>query len=244
MKIRFLFYVVGSIALLVILLFVVNFVLNKPNEIRYNKFDKSADATRAYLNTGLFQDKQLVLFFNKDKMDKAPQTWEELKNFVIKKKNTSLNIPVIALGRADNIAYSSQIFIALLKQENAVWPDDLSSDLGNRVLQFYNEFANPDKKVYTWNKDMPDSLEAFAQNKVLMIFALFKDRVKFTNMNYGIARMPVIKGSKINNFDVHKDMPASADAIMSEMIESVADNRATISQAIQKAYQEISDIGL
>jgi len=190
-------------------------------------------------------ENELVLFYNKDFVGQAPHTWGELKNKIIELKqeycpSQCRDLSFFALGRADNVAYSSQIFALLTLQQGLNWPE-FNNDLGERALKFYNEFGNKQKKVYNWDKDQANSLQTFADGSLAMVVARMQDKEKFSQINYGLAQVPVIANSNIVNID-YPQISTSADAILCEMIESVADNRASFEQAINKAYKEIKEL--
>jgi ABC-type glycerol-3-phosphate transport system substrate-binding protein len=62
------------------------------------------------------------------------------------------------------------------------------------ALQFYTDFANPRKTVYSWNKNYERSREAFAANKVAMYAGFASEIPVLTklnpNLNYDIALWP------------------------------------------------------
>ena len=75
---------------------------------------------------------------------------------------------------------------------------------GLEAIQFYVDFATPSKEVYTWNETFPNSLDAFAQGKVAMMFGYnshiaYLESKRQGKLNYAITSMPQIEGrSEIN----------------------------------------------
>ncbi|MEK7656112.1 MAG: extracellular solute-binding protein [Patescibacteria group bacterium] len=73
-----------------------------------------------------------------------------------------------------------------------------------QALEFYTDFANPGKEVYTWNKDQPNSLEAFLQGKSAFFFGysyhLPTIRARAPKLNLGIAPLPQIEGNPTVNY--------------------------------------------
>lgn len=169
----------------------------------------------------------LALFYNKDFLNSAgvalaPDTWDDLiinlDKLVQRNKWGGIERAGAALGTAENINHSTDILALLMLQNgtNIVDKDKKSAAFdqsifleektyypGQDALRFYTEFANPSKKAYTWNRQMPNSLDAFIEAKTAMMFnysyniSTIKDRAPYLNL--GISSMPQIKD---RNFDV------------------------------------------
>ena len=133
----------------------------------------------------------LALFYNKKLLANAqiltpPTTWDEFQEDV--KKLTLVDDKGkfiqsgVALGTANNVPRSFDILSMLMMQNgttmigaggasfNQPLPTDRTYLPGVSALQFYTDFANPGKKVYSWNNDMPDALESFMAGKVAFFF--------------------------------------------------------------------------
>jgi len=175
----------------------------------------------------LFVD-TLALIYNKDFLNSAgisspPETWEDLVDDLDKltKKDQWGNIlkAGAAMGTAKNIHRSTDILSLLMLQNGTqmVGSDkqkvtfDESITLkgesyrpGYDALRFYTEFANPSKRVYTWNRQAHYSIDAFIEGKTAMIFDYayelsdIKNRAPY--LNFGVAPMPQIKGRE---FDIN-----------------------------------------
>ncbi|MDO8497912.1 MAG: extracellular solute-binding protein [bacterium] len=121
----------------------------------------------------------LVLFYNdslfkKAGISKAPASWEEVINDVgnltVKGPDGKLITSGIALGTSsENIEHFSNIFGVILLQ-NGGDLKKLNEKSAAEALQFYRQFAE-DSKISTWDSSMPNSVTAFAQEKVAMIIA-------------------------------------------------------------------------
>ena len=120
----------------------------------------------------------LGLYYNEDLFAAAgitapPATWEELLALVpklAKPEGNGFAVSAIALGTAGNIENYSDILATMFMQNGA----NLASPKGKEAeetLAFYRKFANPTDPVYTWNETMDNSMYAFANGKVAMIFA-------------------------------------------------------------------------
>jgi multiple sugar transport system substrate-binding protein len=136
----------------------------------------------------------LVMFYNRDILNRAdiataPDNWNDFLQDVSKitRLDNAGNIIVggAALGTADNIIRFSDILSVLMMQNGAIMtnaanqatfhliPNTFTSRSfvpGIEALRFYTDFAQPTKNAYSWNNDMPDSLEAFMQERVAFFF--------------------------------------------------------------------------
>jgi len=164
----------------------------------------------------------LVLFYNRDLLNNAgiplpPNDWltlqENVKALTYQNQDGDLAQSGIALGTADNIERGVDILSLLMMQNGAqmtidgqvtfglVPPGfpDKSYNPGPEAIKFYTDFANPSKEVYTWNEKFPNSIEAFAQGQVAMIFGYnyhipYLETKRQGKLNYGITSIPQIEG--------------------------------------------------
>jgi len=163
----------------------------------------------------------LALFYNKDLLNSAgiaspPANWEQFNSAVEKltqrdSKNNILRAGA-ALGTSQNINRSTDILAMLMIQSGArmILEDksgaafDLSSTLANnqsfnpgeQALIFYTNFANPLKKVYTWNQYQHYSIDAFIEgNAAMMInysYQIPVVKARSPHLNFGVAAIPQI----------------------------------------------------
>jgi len=169
-----------------------------------------------------FSIDNLALFYNRDLLDAAgiatpPTTWTEVKEAV--KKTTLLDSQNniiqagIALGGAENIPRAVDIVSLLMMQNgtqmtaggkvNFQAPPTGSSDKsyipGLEALNFYTDFADPVKEVYSWNQDMQNALDEFISGKLAMMYGysyqlpVIKSRAP--KLDIGIAPMTQIQGA-------------------------------------------------
>jgi len=170
----------------------------------------------------------LILFYNRDLLNNAgiplpPNDWltlqENVKALTYQNQDGDLIQSGIALGTADNVERAVDILSLLMMQNGAqmtiegqitfglVPPGfpDKSYNPGPEAIKFYTDFANPSKEVYTWNKKFPDSIDAFAQGRVAMIFGYsyhvpYLEAKRQGKLNYGITGIPQIEGRPEVNF--------------------------------------------
>ncbi|MDD4290239.1 MAG: extracellular solute-binding protein [Patescibacteria group bacterium] len=159
----------------------------------------------------------LAMFYNRDMLDdagipKPPIVWSDEKNsddFVDQvkkitqlKKDGSFKQSGTALGTINNITNASDIIALFLMQAdtnfaNARGTINLSSNkkITLAAINFYNDFSNPVKDIYSWNKDQSNSLEAFKGGQTAFFFGYpyHKDQISQNQINYGISTIPQLQ---------------------------------------------------
>lgn len=170
----------------------------------------------------------LALYVNRDILNaagipSAPATWEEFQAAVKKiaklDKNGQLTQAAASLGLAKNVERASDIVLLLMMQNGATIVNEVGRLVFNEIpeallfrranpaadaLRFYTDFANPDKEVYTWNKELPNSPEAFMLGKTAFFFGyayhLPMVKARAPKLNLAIVKMPQIAGNPEINF--------------------------------------------
>ena len=166
----------------------------------------------------------IVMYWNKDLFSSAgisqpPQYWDEFAEDVqiFTEKNEAGNITQsgTALGELSNIRNGKDILSMLIIQSgNPIIKTDNSGNLKITLeeedisgkspaadsVKFFNDFSNPNKNVYSWNKALPSADTAFAKGALAMYFGYASEapRIKAQNphLNFDIAEVPQIKGDK------------------------------------------------
>lgn len=167
----------------------------------------------------------LVLYYNKDLLAQEgiavpPETWQEFvedvpKITVVNEQDQVLRSGA-ALGAHENVQRYFDILSVLMMQNGATMTDGGSvrfngeSELrggyypGLAATQFFTDFANPKKSVYSWTPDQPDSLEAFTsgQTAFFLGYEYHLDQVKqrAPSLNFGISALPQINQSQRVNY--------------------------------------------
>ncbi len=164
----------------------------------------------------------LALYYNRDLLNSAgitsaPRFWnkdfqQNIKKLSKQDTKKGLVQSGIALGTAKNINRFSDILAVLMMQNGAVMtngdqitfqavPNNMSESYnpGLEALRFYTDFANPNKEIYSWNNDIPNSLEAFTSGNLAMMigysFNLAQIKSQAPKLNFGIAKLPQIEGN-------------------------------------------------
>ncbi|HCA66726.1 MAG TPA: hypothetical protein DEP11_00540, partial [Candidatus Jacksonbacteria bacterium] len=70
-------------------------------------------------------------------------------------------------------------------------------NIGLEALRFYTDFADPVKKVYTWNESQEHALEAFKQGRIAYMFGYSYNlpEIRASRVNFGVAPLPVPVGA-------------------------------------------------
>jgi len=119
----------------------------------------------------------LVLICNFDLLKKAgieslPTTWDELIEMVpkltVKDPSGKILTAGVALGLASNVEHFSDIF-ALMLYQNGGDIKKLDSEEAVGALETYRRFAEGENSF--WDETLPNSITAFVQEKVAIIFA-------------------------------------------------------------------------
>lgn len=168
----------------------------------------------------------LSLYYNQDIFNAAgiydpPKTWDEFKDdaqkLAIFDEKGGIIRAGAAIGFDKNVNRSTDILNLLMLQSGstivdvertkAVFADPLKDkddkvySVGGMALQFYTDFANPAKKVYTWNPNMDYSIDMFYQGRAAMMFNYSYHiptiRAKAPKLKFAVAPMPQISGATL-----------------------------------------------
>lgn len=157
----------------------------------------------------------LALFYNQDIFDNyaiavPPRDWLQFKNLVpkLRKIDSEGNLirAAAAIGGSEKTVHNAADILSLLMlqagtemtTENFTGASFVFSlkggEPGVESLNFYTDFADPKDLYYTWNENMPYSLDAFAQGTAAMVFeyASRKEILKIKNpfLKIKISPMP------------------------------------------------------
>lgn len=166
----------------------------------------------------------LAVFYNKDMLNTAgivrpPRNWEEFNKDVelLTKFDSNGNITQAgaAMGTARNINRSTDILAALMVQNGTQMTDVTNTAAtftrtvsgqrtGENALQYYTDFANPEKAVYTWNDSQHYSIDAFVEGGLAMMIN-YSHQIptissRFQRLNFGIAPLPQFSELDAKNY--------------------------------------------
>ncbi len=171
----------------------------------------------------------LALYYNRDLLNKAgiptpPETWDQFHAQVRRLTKLDAEGKVVqagaGLGLGTNVERSPDI-LALLMMQNGAEMTDENGDIffsripralsgqrsvapGLEAIRFYADFANPSKDVYTWDKDQPNSMDAFIRGTSAFFmgydYQLPLIRARAPKLNLGLTQAPQIAGSEEKQF--------------------------------------------
>lgn len=146
-----------------------------------------------------------LLVYNKKALSNAgiatpPKDWEALidaaKKITVKNQENQIQFSGIALGTAENIEHFSDIIAGMFLQNGVNLVALEGNQNANSVLEAYTAFATPPND--TWNETMPNSILAFANEKVAMIFVPYWQLEVLRQLNpdldFGVSIFPQVRG--------------------------------------------------
>lgn len=153
----------------------------------------------------------LVMYWNRDIFSNVgiaipPKTWEEFFSLShkITKKDDNLNIfrSAVSFGEFKNVAHAKEIISMLVMQTG----NSITQRSGNRIdvsldsesteeaIDFFTQFSNPVKSVYTWNRSLPSSEKYFISGDLALYFGFASEleglQKKNPNLNFDVTNVP------------------------------------------------------
>ncbi len=145
----------------------------------------------------------------------APSTWEAVTGLASslnkESQGQSLTKSLIALGTYENVENARAALSLLFLQSgysltartangmrttlNDPSKDVYGSSPAESALNFYTEFANPGKTVYSWNRSLPNSRQAFLAGDLALYLGFASERAELAeanpNLDFDMAAVPV-----------------------------------------------------
>lgn len=160
----------------------------------------------------------LALFYNRDLLNQAkiavpPTSYDEfisdISKLAVLDKEGNIIQAGAALGSVNNIPRAADILFLFMIQNRTNmtdasgekvdfmhnFPEDPEKFPGVVALEFFTQFADENKEVYTWNENLPDALELFSQGKLAFFFG-YSYQIPLIEqqsqglINYGITSIP------------------------------------------------------
>ncbi len=163
----------------------------------------------------------IVLYWNRDIFSSSgiaqiPQFWIDFMSVVpaLTKLDTAGNVVQsgAAFGEFSNVKNAKEIISMLVLQTNnplldsrtmkVVWNEKEKQPESpvESAVRFFNEFSNPKKPTYSWNRSLKNSDDMFAFGSLAMYFGYageFKHiKEKNPHLNFDVAVVPQIKPAK------------------------------------------------
>lgn len=123
----------------------------------------------------------------KKKLTSSLTTWQDLTDvvpYITLKSGDDISRSAVALGTSLNVERSYDILSSLMMQNGTQMTDDTltsaafnlqqpgaakGANPGLEAFNFYLRFSNPSDPLYTWNNEMPNSVDAFENGQVAMM---------------------------------------------------------------------------
>ncbi|MDQ3076664.1 MAG: extracellular solute-binding protein [bacterium] len=161
----------------------------------------------------------MVMYWNRDIFSNAliatpPKTWEEFLSLAptLTKRDNATNIvrSAVGLGEYNNVTHAKEILSMLFMQAGtpitARYGNKVQSQLvgtqegvvsaGEQTLLFFTQFADPIKKVYSWNRSLPATKTYFTSNRLGIYFGFASEfrelKALNPNLNFDVAVVPQI----------------------------------------------------
>jgi ABC-type glycerol-3-phosphate transport system substrate-binding protein len=167
-----------------------------------------------------------IMYWNRDLfasagVAKPPTYWNDFLDMAprLTSLDASGNIKksAVALGEWSNVVGAKNIMALLLLQAGDAivvrgetgalvsvlgrTPEGVQENPAASALQFYTEFANPSKTIYSWNRSLPNSQNSFVAGDLAVYLGPASDYPTITNRNpnlhFGVALVPQIEGNAV-----------------------------------------------
>jgi len=200
----------------------------KDNFVDVVSYDVVLDDGKIY-GLPLYVD-TLAMFYNRDLLNNAgisepPLYWnkeflQDIKKLVKQDPKKGILQAGVALGGSSNINRFSDILATLMMQNGVIMLDDSGQVAFNLVpstvkdgdykpgleaIRFYTDFANPTKESYSWNNELPNSLEMFISGNLALMFSYSYDlatiKAQAPKLNFSVTKFPQIEGNPPTNIN-------------------------------------------
>ena len=171
----------------------------------------------------LFVD-PLVMYWNKDMFSSAgvstpPTKWSDFPLLVGKLTESDVDSNIkksaVSFGGYANINNAEAILSTLIMQagspivsyNNSTFEsalinstEDTNISPAFSAINFFTEYSNPKKSVYSWNDSMPSSKQSFLAENLATYFGFASERKEIVdknpNLNFDVSLMPQVVGSQ------------------------------------------------
>jgi len=166
----------------------------------------------------------LVMYWNEDMFASAgiampPSQWTEFplltKTFSVSDSNANITKSLTSFGEFQNVNNAKAILSALILQagspivsySNGSFSSGLDYQSSTNVtvptesaLQFFTDYSNPKKAVYSWNRSLPSSKMSFLSGDLAIYFGFASEysdlKTKNPNLNFDVTMIPQVVDSQ------------------------------------------------
>jgi len=183
------------------------------------------EQSNGYFGIPFFVD-PLVMYWNRDMFANAaiaipPKKWSEFPMLASKlsQSNSKADISqsAVSFGEFANIDNAKALISTLIMQAGSpIVSEDINGKLYSNLdsksandimvpavsaLQFYTDYSNPQKPVYSWNRSLPSSKLFFLSENLATYFGFSSEyqdiKTKNPNLNFDLTYMPQIVDAKV-----------------------------------------------
>lgn len=161
----------------------------------------------------------IVMYWNRDILTNAsvvlpPTKWSEFYTLApkisIRDRVGGVSQSLVAFGEYDNVSHAKDIISMLMLQAGKsvvssgaaglvadISPEGGVSNPAVRAVSFYNEFADPTKDSYSWNRSLPTSRSMFESGGLAFYFGYASEypeiKKKNPHLNFDVAVVPQVE---------------------------------------------------
>ncbi|USN53414.1 MAG: extracellular solute-binding protein [Candidatus Nomurabacteria bacterium] len=165
----------------------------------------SVDTLAVYVNRNLLNTANIV---------SPATTWQELisqvPDLTIFDAQNNIIQSGIALGTAENVSYSAEILSLLMMQNGTQMTDPTGTrvqfdqgtkeyNAGERAVDFYTDFSDETKAVYSWSGDSSHSIDSFIEGKTAYLIGTLADQATIQEQN------PALRYDIVPMFHINTD---------------------------------------
>lgn len=161
-----------------------------------------------------------LLFWNRDHLQSAgiaspPTRWSSLpglaENLTIKDRSFDIERATVAMGEYVNVTNAREIIATFLLQSGSKIIQYSGNGLESTIkynldsaasaLSYFIQFSNPTYPLYTWNRSLPPSRDAFTTDRLTFYFGFGSEaktiRDRNPNLNFDVAVIPQPQGAPL-----------------------------------------------
>lgn len=162
----------------------------------------------------------IVMYWNKDMFSNAgiafpPSQWTELpllaNTFSVSDNKANITKSLVSFGEYENVNNAKAILSMLIMQAGSPIISNTDGALSSKLnyqsskdltipaesaLQFYTDYSNPKKSVYSWNRSLSSSKMRFLSGDLAIYFGFASEysdiKEKNPNLNFDVAMVPQV----------------------------------------------------
>jgi ABC-type glycerol-3-phosphate transport system substrate-binding protein len=166
----------------------------------------------------------LVMYWNEDIFNglgiaTPPSKWSEFpilaQNISKYDVNANISNSFVSFGEYENVNNAKEILSTLIMQTGnqivnykdgnifSYFSTSVSASSTDNILSaidFYTEYSNPKKIVYSWNRSLPSSKQVFISDKLALYFGKLSEydniKTKNPNLNFDVSLVPQVVDSR------------------------------------------------